>query len=488
MRYRRHGQAGNSEELNRYTNVNQTPKITNTPPATPGKLLARVSANAEPGRDLIVPGEVLAPVLETGFETPRRIGLMIAFIVFGLFGVWSVLAPIEGSVHAVGTITVKSYNSVIQHLEGGIVKEIRVQNGDAVDAGEVLLVMDSTQPLAQLEIATGQLISLSALEARLLAERDDLDSVVYPPSLQTGARGMQAEMATQSQIFRARKAAREGAIAVLSQRIGQLESRIVGLQAVRASKNQLASSYAEELTDTRALLAEGFSDKLRLRELERNHALLTGEAAEMTATIAQIEIQMGETELEIIQLNNEFLTEVVGQLAETQNQLKDIRERVNALTDIVARTEVRAPVSGVVNGLQFHTIGGVIGPGTPIAEIVPQSSDLIVEAWVMPVDIDRVAIGQETMVRLPTFNSRTVPTLYGNVLTLSADAMTDEASGRSYYVARVELNPESMDDLEGVALLPGMPAEVFITTPARTLMQYMLKPLTNSMARAFIED
>lgn len=427
--------------------------------------------------------------VETSFETPRRIGLTIAFIVFGVFGIWSVLAPIGEAAHAGGTISVSSYNKVVQHLEGGIVEELLVRNGDTVKAGDVLLRLDSTQSQANLEIYSAQLLALTAKEARLIAERDNLDSVTYPELLTSStAPQAQVEIASQNQQFRVRKAAQDGAIDVLEQRIGQLDSRIDGLQAMRESKNMLANSYAEELADVQTLLDRGFENKQRLRELERNHALQSGEAADLAAQIAQAEIQQGETRLQILQLQNEFQTQVVEELSATQTALKDASERVTALNDIVARTYVRAPVDGVVTGLQFHTEGGVIGPGTVIAQIVPQTEELIIEAQVKVTDIDRVAEGQEAQIRLPAFSTRTVPTLYGTVTSLSADAMFDEATRVSYYQARVAISPESLQDLEGLELVPGMPAEVFITTGSRTFLEYLMKPLSNSIARAFKED
>ncbi len=429
-----------------------------------------------------------APVYETEFEVPKRIGLIIAFLVFGVFGLWSAFAPINGAVHAMGTITVKSYKKVVQHFEGGIVREIRVQNGEMVNAGDILLVIDPTQSLAQLEIYTGQLFAFTALEARLIAERDGLNAAVYPELLSAPDNKAQVEKEAQDQVFNARKASREGAIAVLNQRASQLESQVVGLKALQESKKQLADSFSEELVEVRALLAEGFANKLRLRELERNHAMLVGEAAELSANIASTQIQIGQAQLEIIQTQNQFQTEVVNQLAETQSALKDTRERVTALTDIVTRTEVRAPGTGIVNNLQVHTIGAVIAPGSPIAEIVPQSEELVVEAGVQTIDIDRIAAGQQATIRLPTFNSKTTPTLFGTVLNVSADTVIDEATQASYYLARIEITPESMTEIEDLILIPGMPAEVFITTPSRTFLQFVMKPLSDSINRSFLED
>ncbi len=221
---------------------------------------------------------------------PKRIGLLIFFLVFGVFGIWASVAPIDGAAHATGIVTVRSNKKVIQHLEGGIVRQILAQNGDMVVAGDPLMILDNTQSLAQLEIANTQYVALKALEARLIAERDGQTQVAYAASLQQAEGGAPAEIAIQNQIFQARRNALQGSVTVLEQRIEQLQSRLGGMGALRETKVELAESFAEELSDVRELLAEGFSDRNRLRELERNASRLRGEAAELTAAISSTEI------------------------------------------------------------------------------------------------------------------------------------------------------------------------------------------------------
>lgn len=425
--------------------------------------------------------------IETSMDMPRRVGVLIFVLVFGVFGIWASIAPLDGAAVASGLVTVKSYKKTVQHLEGGIVSEILARSGDRVEAGEALLVMDDTQPLAQLEIASSQFVALTAIESRLIAERDGLDSVSFPEVLSRGDLDAQQEINAQSQIFNARKDALEGQIEVLEQRAEQLHSRVVGLKALQISKEEQARFYEEEIADVTELLSQGFADKLRLRELERNASRLRGESAELTANIASTEVEIGEAELQKLQLKREFLNEVVSQLGETQTKLKDSTERMNALQDIVSRTVVRAPVAGIVNGMQVHTVGGVIGPGRTIAEIVPQTEDLIIEARVLPIDIDRVAVDQEATIRFSSFAS-SVPTIFGRVLSISADSQIDEKTGVSFYLARIEVTPEGMADLGDLILLPGMPAEVFIATGSRTFMQYLFKPFSNALARSFTED
>lgn len=425
--------------------------------------------------------------VETNMDAPRRIGLIIVFLVFGVFGVWASVAPIEGAAHAPGSVTVRSYKKVLQHLEGGMINHIYARDGDYVEAGAPLIELDNTQSQAQLEIASAQFVALTALEARLIAERDGAEAISFPASLSASNDDARAEMAAQNQIFSARKKSREGSVAVLEQRIEQLNSRVVGLEAMKASKDTLAASFAEELADTRILLAQGFSDKLRLRDLERNHAVYNGEAAELVATISSTQMQAGETQLQILQTENEFQSDVVTQLSDTQTRLKDIRERMIALTDVVNRTIIRAPEAGIVSGMQYHNEGGVIAPGAPIGEVVPQSDELIIEARVSLGDIDRVQTGQEATIRFSSFGS-SVPTIIGHVISVSADAVTDRNTGMPYYLARVSVSPEGMEELGDLTLVPGMPAEVFITSGSRTFVQYVMKPFYNALARSMRED
>lgn len=424
---------------------------------------------------------------DTSIDAPKRIGMLVFFLVFGVFGLWASLAPLDGAANAPGSVTVRSNKQIVQHLEGGIVREILARNGDYVQAGDPLIALDRTQSLAQLEIADAQYVALKALEARLIAERDGLDQVQFPLELSALERNARAEIAAQTQVFMTRRNSLQGTVAVLEQRIEQLETRLQGLLALRVSKEDLASSFAEELRDVQALLTEGFADKNRLRELERNAAVLRGDAAELTASISSTQIEIGETRMQILQQEREFQNEVANVLSETQTRLRDANERVNALQDVLRRTIITSPVAGIVNGMQLHTIGGVVSPGSPIVEIVPQTEELIIEARVSPVDIDRLELGQEATIRFSSFSSA-VPNIQAELIHISADAFTDQYTGMTYYMARLEVTTEGLQNLGSLTLLPGMPAEVFIATGSRTLVQYILKPVTNALARSFIED
>ena len=424
----------------------------------------------------------------TDLKSHKNFGMLLFILLFGFGGIWAATAPIDGAAYGGGKVTARNYSKIVQHLEGGIISNIFVENGARVAKGDPILDIDNTQPMAQLEITTIQYIALRALEIRLIAERDGLSSLTYSPTFVSLGERAQEETKAQIEIFYARRAALESGIAILQQRIEQLQSQIVGLKGLRSSKEKMAQSFIEELSDVRELLSQGFSDKNSLRALERNVALLEGEVAELLANIASTEVQIGETRLQILQQETEFQNQVVTELNEVQTNVNDSVERVNALEDIVSRTVVRAPESGIVNGLQVHTIGGIVRPGMRIVDIVPVEDDLIVEVQVSPNDIDRVVIGQDASIRFSTFGTGTVPRIYGTVINLSADSFVDEATGVAYYVARVEVSPEGMNDLGELSLMPGMPAEVFIATGSRTFLEYLFKPFTNALARGLRED
>jgi epimerase transport system membrane fusion protein len=427
--------------------------------------------------------------LATDDRPIRNLGISVLICTFGILGTWGYLAPLDSAALAPGFVTVKSHSKTVQHLDGGIVSQLLAKDGDIVQEGDVLLQLDGTEVKAQLEILRGQLITLTAQVARLVAERDRREQITFPDILKDGtdthiAEAKQAE----NQIFRTRKNAHEGEIAVLKQRMSQLSSKIQGLQGQRSSKQQLMLSYADEVHDLQALLAEGFADKQRLRDIERNHATVIGDIAALSSEIAGSEIQIGETKLQILQLQKEFQEEVADKLSEVQAELYDVSQRVIATTDKVTRTDIKAPSSGRVLGLSVHNIGGVITPGKAILDIVPQQEELIIDARVSPIDIDRVSAGLIADVRFSAFKQALTPKVQGKVINLSADRLTDERSGIPYYQAQIELTPDSYVKLKGLELVPGMPAEVFINTGERTVFEYLMQPITNAFARAFIED
>ncbi|GAB3269718.1 HlyD family type I secretion periplasmic adaptor subunit [Parahaliea aestuarii] len=427
--------------------------------------------------------------LDTSDTRYRRIGAVILFLVFVVFGGWAAFAPLDSAALAPGVVTVKNYRKTLQHLEGGIVDDILVREGDAVKAGDALIVLDATQYRAESEVLRGQYIALRALESRLLAERDGLAEVVYAPDfLALEDPRVAAAMASQDEIFNARMSANAGERQVLEQRVEQLQSQIAGVEAVRDSNARLLASYESEMKDLQSLQERGFTGKQRLTEVQRAYASLVGENAEALSEIAANRIRIGETQLQIIQLERYQRSEVVDELEGIQSKLFDVNERLRAVEDKVARAVIRAPVSGVVLGMTVHTVGGVVRPGTPLMDIVPEQQQLMVDAQISPMDIDRVQTGVRARIRFSAFKSATTPIAEGNVVSISADRLVNTSSGEPYYLAQVEVDPDSMARMAGLRLVPGMPAEVLINTGSRTLLQYLMQPASNVMARSFIED
>ena len=420
----------------------------------------------------------------------RLLGLLLLLFAFGGFATWAALAPIDSAAVATGVVTVEGSRKTIQHRDGGIVAEILVREGDRVEQDAVLVRLDDTEPGAQLEIVRSQYIAQLAEEARLLAERDALPAPRFPPELKALAddpRVVEA-IAGQRRVFEARGETLEGEEDVLRQRIVQLHEQIKGLEALISTKEKRIALYREEIDGLLKLFDKQFGDKGRLRELERLEAELLGEQAEHRSAIAAARVRISETELEITQVRLRFASEVVEQLRDVETQLSDHRERMRALTKTLERTEIRAPVAGAVVDMQVHTLDGVIRPGDKILDIIPENEPMIVEARVAPTDIDKVFPGLEADVRFSAFNASTTPTVPGQVMTVSADRFTDPQTGAPYYLARIRVTPEGMDSLQDLVLLPGMPADVMIKTGERTFFEYLIRPLTDRLAKAFRED
>lgn len=421
-------------------------------------------------------------------RTPRMIGFLIVFVTFGLFGTWATFAPLDSAALAPGVVTVQSYRKTVQHLEGGIVKELHARDGDLVAAGDPLIVLDDTQVRAEYGMTRSQLVAAQAMEARLRAERDDAEQIDFGNMLESGSQRAIEAQEGETQVFNARRGSRLGETAVLEKRIGQLREQIAGLQSMVATKRSLETSYRDEIGELTELLAEGFVDKQRLLEQQRRLDMLRAEVAEHQSEITKTSLQISETELQILQLKKDFSADVVAQLAEVQTKVFDLQERMAALEDRLSRIVIRAPEHGMILGMKVHTIGGVVSPATPLLDIVPSVSDLIVEAQVSPVDIDRVDVGKEADIRFSAFNSSTTPVIKGVVRQVSADRLINEETGMPYYLARVALTEAGAQSLGALKLQPGMPAEVLINTGNRTMLQYLMQPATDAFARSLIED
>jgi epimerase transport system membrane fusion protein len=359
---------------------------------------------------------------------------------------------------------------------------------------QVLLTLDDTQPRAQLEVLRGQYFAALAREARLVAQRDGQGRVVFAKELLEARNDPRAAdaMRVQAQTFTVRKQAHDGEATLYERQIQQLRAKAAGLAAQKKSREQLMASFESERVDFEALLQQGYAERQRVREMERNIAQSEGQRGSLISELAATELQVSETQVKILQLGKELQREVAKELAEVQADLSAVREKLRSLQDMVERTVVRAPDAGMVLGLEVHTLGAVVRPGGRLLDIVPQNEKLVVEAQLSPQDIDQVRIGQMAEVRFPSFKARDLPRIDGRLISVSADRLMDEADGRKvpYYLARVEIPAEGLQALTNakLVLLPGMPAEVLVTTGERTMLQYLVAPLSDTVARSFRQD
>jgi HlyD family type I secretion membrane fusion protein len=410
--------------------------------------------------------------------------------IFGAGGYWMSTAQLGSAAIASGVIIAKSERKSIQHLEGGIVGEILVAEGDKVSAGDVIIRLDSTSAQASLELLKVRLISATALENRLRAERDRADKITFDALILDNLDdpNVAEAMSGETNIFNARREAIQGQTAILNQKVAQLDEEIKGLNAQQNSERRQAVLIKEEIDDQNILVKKGLARKSRSLALKRHLAELEGERGKFLASIARAKQQIAESKLSIIDLKNRLMSEVVATLREVQSRIDDTDERLRAAQDVLYRTEIRAPQNGIVADLQFNTPGGVIRSGERIMDLVPQDDELIIEADLRPVDIDVVHVGQDAQVRLTAFNRRSTPPVDGKVIFVSPDRLINATSGLPYYKVLVEVLPESLAKLKDVELYPGMGADAYIATGSRTAIDYLTSPILDSLDRVAIED
>jgi HlyD family secretion protein len=419
----------------------------------------------------------------------NRLGLGAAVLLFGGIGGWAATAHLSGAVIAPGTIVVESNVKKVQHPSGGIVGGIFVKEGDHVEAGQLVMRLDDTLTRATLGIVRSQLDELTAREARLLAERDLRDAIAFPDALlsRRAEASVDAAVAGEERLFESRRTARQGQRSQLRERVEQARQEIAGLTAQLSAKETEIGFITEELAGVTELYRKNLIPVIRYMQLQRDQARLSGERGQFVADIARARGRIGEIELQILQLDQDFRTEVLRDLREAQGKIAEIRERVAAAEDQLRRIDIRAPQAGFVHQLSVHTVGGVIANGETVMQIVPKADRLVVEAKVAPQDIDQVANGARVAVRILAGNQRMMPDVEGRVIRVSAD-LTREPQGQvTYYVVRVALDETAVGKLTDLTLVPGMPADSFIQTMDRTPLDYLLKPLHEQIARTFRE-
>ena len=442
----------------------------------------------------VLPTDVLPKKIERQEKFLRIGGLVAVLLLFGGVGVWSVLAPLDSAAIGSGLVIVENYRKPIAHLEGGIVKEVRIREGQHVHKGEVLLTLEDIQPRSQLDQVQGQWLLSLAHEARLTAQRDGKSRIAYPTALtarKNDSRAAEA-MRLQDQTFQVRKRALDGEIMLYRRQIDQLKQKLIGLNEQKSMREKLVRSFEKERGDLQILASQGYAEMQRVREMERNLAQNEGQRASLESDMSSVELEIGSAELKILRIEQEFQREVAKELAEVQAELFSLNERNRALSDTVKRTTVVAPDDGMVLELAVHTPGEVIRPGQHVLNIVPANEQLMVEVRLLPQDIDQIIVGQTAEIRFSAFRQREMPKIEGKLVMVSADRLIDETSQdrHPYYLARVVVTPKGIRDLVNLKLelVPGMPADVFIKTGSRTFWRYMTAPFSDLLVRSMRED
>jgi HlyD family secretion protein len=416
----------------------------------------------------------------------------MAVLVFGVGG-WAAVAQLSGAVIAPGFVVVESNIKKVQHPNGGIVGQIFVKEGTLVEEGDVVVRLDDTVPRANLGILRSQLDEFQARQARLTAERDNAEIILFPAELigRGGETTVATAMTGEQKLFESRRQSRLGQSSLLRERISQITDEVRGLTSQRKAKESEINLISEELKGVRELYAKNLVSIMRFMALQRDHAKLEGEHGQLGAEIARARGRISEIELQILQIEKDFGTEVLKELREVEGRVSELKERMIAAADQLRRIEIRAPQSGTVLQLTVHTVGGVIGAGETIMLVVPRADQLVIEARVAPVDIDQITQGAPVQVRIMAGNQRTTPSVNGTVTHISADLTRENASGgqpaQAYFLTRVSISDESLKNLGDLKLVPGMPAEALIETGERTPLEFLLKPLQEQIARTFRE-
>lgn len=424
-------------------------------------------------------------------RVPMTIGLISIFLLLGSLGTWAMSTQIAGAVVATGTVEVESDRQVVQHPDGGVVGEINVRDGDMVRANDVLVRFDDTFLLSELAVVERQLLEAEARQIRLSAERDGTETpeFITPETFANlDEDWVASQMDGQRNLFEARRQSIAQESRQLEEQKLQIENQIVGIEAQRAALDIQLELILEESTDLSDLLARGLVPAARVLELLREEARLKGEIGNLTARIAEARGRIAAIAIEVIKLTDSRREEAITTLRDLRFSEIDLTQRRLQLYERLSRLDVRAPVSGTVFGTRVFALQSVVQPAEPMMYIVPGDQPLQVSARIDPIHIDQVFPGQPVALRFSTFDQRTTPEVNGTVERVSADTVTDEATGFQYYEAILQPLPEELAALPDVELLPGMPVEAFLRTRDRTPLSYLTQPLTSYFNRAFRED
>lgn len=416
-------------------------------------------------------------------------GLLVVGITFVGFGGWAASAPLSSGAMGIGSVVFEGRRQVVQHLEGGIVAEIRVREGDIVEQGEMLVRLDPTQTVSRVTRIQNQLLTNQAQAARLRAEAANLTEINFPDNLleREGEASVAEVLQRERTIFEERQRSLKGQLELLEQKAIQLSREIEGLNAQEEGNAEQIVLVNREIEDLRPLLESGLVQRPRVTSLQREAARLRGANGEIAARRARANEGIAEARLQAEQTLQRFREEVVSLLRETENQISDLQQQLVSAIDILNRIEIHAPQSGIAQNVAVTTVGSVIQPGEALLEIAPMSDRLMVEARVAPQDIDSVSTGQQAEVRLSALNLRRTPAVFGTVLTVSGDKIVDSRLQTEYFLVQVNVPPEELTKLGDQRIQAGMPAEVVFPTGERTLLDYIVKPLTDALARGLQE-
>lgn len=417
-------------------------------------------------------------------------GGLASLILVGGIGGWAAATDLAGAVVATGHFVVDSNVKKVQHPTGGVVGEILVREGQRVTVGDVVMRLDATQTRANLAIVTKRLDEFSVRRARLEAERDETERILFPAELtrRINDPDIAQLMAGERKLFELRREARLGKKAQLQERVVQYEKEVRGLVAQEDAKVRGIALIERELKGVRELWEKRLVSIQRMMALEREGTNLDGERGRLVEAQAQSGGKIAETQLQIIQIDQDLRSEVASNLRDIEGQTAEYIERRALAEDQLKRIDLVAPQSGLVHELAVHTVGGVISPADAIMLIVPDRDRLALEVQITPHDIDQIRMGQKVILRMSAFNQRTTPELIGEVSRIAADLTQDQKTGLFYYVVRITVPPQELVRLRNLALVSGMPAEAFIRTGERTVISYLVKPLRDQINRAFREE